>query len=599
MATVPEIISDQQAYASSWVSQANGFINQVAHAANTAFNIDFPDNLSVTPSDVLGGLTALNALRPTRPTFGSIDTAVSGTPPSVTAPTISPVAIPGFAGAQPTLDFTGLPSPFSGSVPAEPSLTDPALPSEPTTTLPTAPVFASVSIPPPPSIVIPEFTATAPIDNLVAPTNNFSFAEQQYQSVLLDELKAKLLNDLQNGGYGIEPSDEQALFERARAREEYAGLEESEKALRTFAQRGFPLEPGEAALALSRAAQSVHNKLAAASREIMLERSRLYVENRQFTIREARELETVLINYHNSLMERSLNAAKAVLDAGIAIFNTTVARYNALMEGYRVEAQVFESKIRAAAQQIEIYKSQIEAANLTYEGQRVATEVYRAQLAGLQSVVDLYKARVDAVRVVADVQRLKIEGFRGRVDAYTAQVQANQAQFQAYEAKVRGQVAIADSYRTQVEAFRAQVEAAKAQADVNVANANAVLETGRVQLLAYQAAVDAFRARVEAQARAEGAKADQYRADAQAVSAIADAYRAGYSALVMQLQANGQYVVAAQNAKTERARGQLAQLAEATKIRLAAAQFGSTFYQNLLAAAIGSINTLAVQTQNS
>ncbi len=597
MATVPEIISSQQGYADSWVSQANAFINSVADEADTVFNVEFPDNLSVTPSDVLGGLSALSVLRPVRPSFSAIDTTLSATQPTIDTPTPVSVDVPEFTGAAPALDLTGMPSAFSGSVPSEPSVSDPTLPSEPTLALPVAPVFELVAVPATPSIEIPPFTASAPIDDLVVPTNTFSFAEERYQSDLLDAAKAKLLLDLQNGGYGIEPADEQALFQRARAREEAVGLEETEKTLRSFAQRGFPLEPAEASVALAAVTQSVHSKLAAASREIMLERSRLYVENRQFTIKEVRELETVLIDYHNSLMERSLNAAKAVLDAGIAIFNATVARYNARMEAYRVEAQVFESRIRAVAQQVDIYKTQIEAANLTYEGQRVATEVYRAQLAGLQAVVDLYRSRVEAVRVVADVQRLKIEGFRGRVDAYVAQVQANQAAFQGYESKVRGQAARADAFRAEVEAYRARVEGYSAKARAESDNARAVLEAGRTKLTAYQAAVEAFRARVDAQARAEGAKADQYRADAAAVSAIADAYRAGYGALVQQLQANGQYVVAAQNAKTERARGQLLQLAEATKIRLRAAEFGSTFYQNLLAATLGSINTLAVQSQ--
>src|SRR5690242_5189098 len=68
-------------------------------------------------------------------------------------------------------------------------------------------VSDSVGVGPPeaPSIVLATPSdISLPADDLLAPTNNFTFFEAAYVSTLLDPLKAKLLADLTTGGYGID-----------------------------------------------------------------------------------------------------------------------------------------------------------------------------------------------------------------------------------------------------------------------------------------------------------------------------------------------------------------------------------------------------------
>ncbi|MBF0459736.1 MAG: hypothetical protein HQK99_17755, partial [Nitrospirae bacterium] len=50
------------------------------------------------------------------------------------------------------------------------------------------------------------------------------------------------------------------------------------------------------------------------TRDIAIKLADLYVENRKHALDKAISLEGILINFYNTLKERSLNVSKAVLD---------------------------------------------------------------------------------------------------------------------------------------------------------------------------------------------------------------------------------------------------------------------------------------------
>src|SRR3990167_1023926 len=194
--------------------------------------------------------------------------------------------------------------------------------------------IGSVSSTPPPAVPVPGITAAVAVTvpeflstDLGAPTTTFSFYETAYESALLDAAKAKLLDNMLNGGYGIETADEIALFNRARDREVEAALTRIEEAGRSMASRGFPLPPGELSIYVDRAWQDMQNKVSGMNRDITLERDKLYVENRKFTITETRELEQILIGFHNSVQERAFNVARATVELAVAVYNSQLARF--------------------------------------------------------------------------------------------------------------------------------------------------------------------------------------------------------------------------------------------------------------------------------
>ena len=285
---------------------------------------------------------------------------------------------------------------------------------------------------------------TLPVDDLLAPTNNFEFFEAAYQSVLLDPLKTKLLSDLLNGGYGIDTVDEHALFQRARDRETEATLMRVDEAGRSMAARGFPLPPGELSIHIDRAYQDLQNKMSSASREIFIDSAKRFVENRRFTIEQARSLEQILIGFHNSVQERALNAAKATQELAILVYNALVARYRTRLEAAKITSDVQLQRVQidlARAQAaIELYRGQIAAydANLRQliEPLRLQVELYRADIDGNRALMDGTIARASLQQKVIEatvqqniqISNLAIENAKAKL---AATVQALQFQTEA------------------------------------------------------------------------------------------------------------------------------------------------------------------------
>lgn len=596
---VSDVIAAQQEYASDAVEDANGFLSSLSDISQAGYffaqsnaSIPSPGFDWDTTEETVALLTGFF------PPALSVDD-ISAVAPSFAPETVDllpDLPVPDFTGVAPALAIPQAPSAALPSAPTAPSVSDPILPTAPTVVLPVAPVLAGITLPEPPSIDLPSFTSTAPVDDLVTPTNSFEFFEQLYTSALLDELQAKLLDDLQNGGYGIEPADEAALWDRARARELEAALSEADDLVAQAASRGFPFPPGDLTVVLQRAHQKAQDKISGVSRDIALKRADLYVDNRRFTIEQTKQLEQVLIGYHNSVMERSLNSAKAVLDAAIQVYNTQIARFNARLDAHKTEAAVFESRVRAALSQTEVYRVTMEGKRIESDVQRTQVEVYNAQLNGVNSVVNLYRVQMEAAQVQAGIERLRIEAFRSLIDAYTAQVQAKVAEFNMFESRIRGEIAKAQAYESEVRAYTATVEGAKAKASIaierlrgQIAIAGNTVEVFRTQMEEYKTNISAQTQVIDARVKVYGG---QVQGAAAKAGAMGEALRLDVSKKDLEFRRNVENAkIALEDAKTF-----LAGAIQSAQIRLGAGQAASEYYKALIGAAINSINTLTALT---
>lgn len=598
--TPADIIKSQQDYVSSFIFDGQQFIDSVANLATTTFDVGVLNPLEYSwDTAVQRFIDSAAALTPDRPGLGvSFTTKDLPAAPVIPDIAIDSVEVADFASSAPTLDIPQAPSASLPSAPSAPAFVDPLLPDAPIISLPATPTFDAITLPEPPSIQIPSFNSTLPLDTLTSPSNVFSFYEQAYQSALLDSVKAKLLDNLENGGYGIEPADEQALWERERDRELNGVSSNLAEVWRTGAARGFPLPPGDLYVAVEQAQQQLIDKMSSVSRDIGLKRADLYVANRQFTIQESRQLEQVLINYHTSLMERALNASKAVLDAEISVFNAQVARYNAQLEAYKTEAQVFEARIRAALSQSEIYRTNMDGKRIELDIQRTEVDLYRAQLAGVETVVNIYRTRTDAANIQANIQRTKLEAFRAQIDAFAQTVQAKVAEFGMYEARIRGETAKVTAFESEVRAYTSQVEAAKVRADIQVANARATLENSQTKLAVYNGELTRYRTVADIDIALDRLGIDRYSADITAYNAKLGALEASYKLQLEDVKRQDIINIESLKANTDIARLQLQQLVSATEIRLSASTFGADFYRTIVASSLNSINALAVQTQS-
>lgn len=313
--------------------------------------------------------------------------------------------------------------------------------------------------------------ATLPIDDLLAPTALFTWAEQVYESTLIDPLKAKLLDNLVNGGYGIETADEIALFNRVRDREVEAMMSRVDDAGRAMAARGFSLPPGELAIHVDRAYQGMQDKVSDASRDIMNARTKLFVENRQFTITEIRQLETVLMNYWNALNERALNAAKYTAEFGVIVHNALIARYKARLDAAKitteVNAQIVQIDVERARAAYEIFRSQI----MGYEA-RLRSVIDPARLQ-----VDIYRADIDVARMYNDASIAKANMQTAAITSTTQQnIQISQMTIENARARINGTIAELE-FRTKAAQFGATNFFAQLSAVLSTINALTVETT--------------------------------------------------------------------------------------------------------------------------
>lgn len=530
MATVDEVQSTTRTDTANTFAAAQTFLNNLAgiEAGNEIVIEGLPDPSFL--SDVtIDAEDFLQRFLP--PPAGLVPTIYvpEAVAPELTFTTVEAPVIPEFTRTVPSLDFPTVPDTTLPSTPTVPSIAEPEIPVAPTLSLPVVPTFTPVSIPLPPSVDIPAFTAGLPSEDFLTPSNTFEWAEEAYASELLDAQKAKLLDALENGSYGIESADELALWERARDREMENALGATEDIFRSTASRGFPIPPGSAVVALQRAQQELQDKMSEVSRDIALKRAELYHDTWKFTITEVRALEQILTSMHMSIQERALNAAKVSIDVAIAVYDAQLRRYNARLDAYRTEAQVFEAKIRAALAQVEIFRTTMEGKRLEVEVQRQTVELYRAQLNGVEALISIYRTQMEAASVRAGIERTRIDAFRSLIDAFTAQVQSKVAQFGMYEAQIRGEQAKVQAFEAEVRAYVAQVEGLKAKSDISLGNLRAETEQARAKTDIYRADLSAAELVLKSQTESIDAVAKRYGLDVQRYSsqlnALVEAYR--------------------------------------------------------------------------
>jgi hypothetical protein len=416
---------------------------------------------------------------------------------TITAPTFD--AIPNFTLVSPDVVIPASPDASLPAAPSDvPTFNAPVNPTAPTLSFPTLPSFSNVELPSAPVVTLPTMDYIAPATDVTDPTYTFNYSETPYQSDLLDALNAKLLDNITNGGYGIEVIDEARLWDRARERELQAAETAMEEASRQAAARGFMIPPGALTRAVAAAQQGALEKISSLSRDIAIKKADLFVDNRKFTIQMSKEVEQMLISAAGYVAERALNSAKAYADVSISLFNAQLARSKVRIETSALQLQVFETKLRGALAGLEEWKARLEGARVTVAVQQNQVELYKAQLSGVESLVRVYSAQIDANKLLTDIEVAKLTAFRERVNAYVATVQAKSAEFGMFESQIKGQIAKVQAYQANVSAYSATVDAYKAKADIKEIEFKAQVETAKVKLEKVGYDIERYRADVQA-----------------------------------------------------------------------------------------------------
>ena len=599
--SVNEIILKQEQNATDAITQGQDFLNTLTELTDVDFSdVTAPTLWNYTIFDK--SEAALGEAKSAKPTAPEIPELAIELPADVNIGdvTVGTVTIPTFSASNPAINIPTTPTVSLPNEPSAPEVTDPTLPEKPTITYPDVPTLNSITLPDAPTISFDDFSETLPsdLDSLTEPTNNFAFTEDAYSNTVDASVAGHLGSDL-TGGYGIETSDEAALWNRMQEREQEGSLGLTTDIIEKEAQRGLKRPSGAMFASIDKAREVALEKISSANRDIALKRSDLYVQNRQHAIQQAVQYSSMHLNYHSSKMERKLNAAKILVQLGIEVFKAKIELGKARLMKYQSAADVYKAVIQAELAKIEVYKVQMESAKIESDIQRLQVAIYEARLEAVKSIVDVYNVEMEGAKLQADIQSLKIEIYRAQIQAYAEQVRASTASFELYEAQVKGETAKVQVYESQVAAYNAKIGGVRAKADIKIAEANVKLRNNELKLQQYSTKVGASREKLQADVANVNALISQYGAENQSysayLSALADLYRLNGNTA----EANARTAVEASRVSVRKGELELAKLSEEAKIKLHAASEGAGLFANLIAGALSAVNTVAAQIETS
>lgn len=466
---------------------------------------------------------------------------VDFSPPTAPTRTISAFTLPTFPPEPtitiPTLDLSGVtalpdaPTTVVFSPPARPDIDLPLapdttivfdeiiFPSEPTLNLPTLEDFYDLNLPDAPTITIPAYDVEEPdFDELIAPESAFTFNEIPYDSALLAAIQAKLATMMQ-GGTGLPAAVEQALFDRARGREDEIAAKAVMEAYDEFATKGWEEPNGILANRVMRVRQENQNKVSSLSRDVYIQAQTVEIENVRFAVTQGIALEQVLVNLHMVVQERAFLVAKFGLEAVLRIFDAQVAKANLQVVIYQAKAAVFRDRVQAELAKAELYKAQIDAQRLIGEINQQLVQRYEAQLRALQVSVDIYRASLEAVKTRVEMNTQKIEAKRAEVQMFASQVDAYEAQWRGYGAQVEGELGVVKAGEVAVQAYLGRIQGYSIQNTVALERQKAQLAAEELKITKADLTlrgllgfIEGQKARILSEATALGAEASVYEA---------------------------------------------------------------------------------------
>ena len=469
--------------ANDFITQLEALLASFELPESTISDVDIPDldPLSYENRPALGDLT-----------FPDIPDSTVVIPTWAPVPSFDDVEFPNF-GVEPAVYVDPeKPDPDPISLPGDPpELATITYPAKPDIDIPTIPILEDIVFPAAPSITISEFDGELPTEVWDMP-ENFSYTEANYGSDIWADLLAKVLNDIRNGGTGLGALIEDELYDRALARQETENQRLYQEVEDYFGARGFTLPIGAMAGRLAEAAREISRNNTEINSKITIDQAQLAQTNTHFMIDKGVQLEGMLRDFFNAQATRAFEAAKAIVQVGIEIFNANVNKFNARVQAYQTEATVYESKIKAALTQAEIYKAQIDACQVMSDVQKNLVAIYAEKVKALDTTIKLYATEMDAVRIKAEVEKSRFEIFRLQVQVYVARIEADKALYDVYVKELEGEKTKAIIYSEQVKGYLGEVEAAKVESDIQIQRSDLVLKENQIKSEQYKAELSGY-----------------------------------------------------------------------------------------------------------
>lgn len=336
------------------------------------------------------------------------------------------------------------------------------------------------------------------------------------QTPAMAALEARIAERM-GGGTAYSDEWEQALYDRARSRIHAEVRAATEEAAAAAGRRGFALPQATIASLLERVRTAASDRLATSATEVAIERHRLELGFYQFILQLSQSMRQMMLSamlQHAANMVgvngQAIEMARATAGLLVDLHNAAIQLFQAQTQQYRVEADIFEARLRAALADLEKAKVQLDIERTKVDINRVAVDTYQSRIAAQSELVRQYVAQLDGIRTRAEVQRQKVDIFGETVRAHLGMVQAKEAEFGAYRAAIDGDSARVNAFAQQVAAYRAQVDAQTAITAAQTSANEAISQYNQAQQQRYAATVEQVRTELQASVAEFSANADAY-----------------------------------------------------------------------------------------
>lgn len=385
------------------------------------------------------------------------------------------------------------------------------------------PTIEQLSIDDVPNLSLPSFSvsvpAFAPIENLRSFEYNLP---DDYYSALAELIKAKLANDVENGGTGLGSTIETALWTRARERQQEINEQKYLEATDYWSSRGFALPPGALAGALAQVSQEISRADAQLNYEISIEQARLADQNTRWAVDTGVLFEKHLMDHYDGWAMFTLEAAKAAQTMAIETYRIRIMQFEATLAGINAKIAVYQGQIQANAAILEQYRVKAEIVKTNAGLQELNVRIWETVQKTNAVRADIYRTEMEAARIQATIEAQKLESHKLKVDIYTAITNANTAQYGAYTAQIDGEKAKIEIYSEEIKAYLAEVEVFKSKQDQLIKSSQAELEVNRYRLDEFRAKLLRYEAELKGELGRLQAETDVYKSDAAMYSADLD-----------------------------------------------------------------------------
>jgi hypothetical protein len=599
LTTITNQIDTISTYASDAYNTANGFLNNLSTAIG---NYNIPDTTSSIIFDTSGINRPMNFDKPSAPIAPDITLSLPTFPsfPSIDIPSLDLGSLgvaPEFTDSEPNINDVVPPNPFSENAPDKPETASFTFPEVYNPSFPVLPVLQQITLPEVPALDFELFSANLPEKAINSIENSFNWNEDTFSNEVINDTTNALLDRLQ-GGTGLSPTVERAIWDRARAREEINSVRSKQQQLIEFAQSGFKRPQGSHFAALDFFMQETQNKIADLSREIAIKQAELEQSNLQYIIKTIIAHEELLYRIYQDKITRQFDSLKYTQDVAIEIFKAQLQSLSLNIEIYKAYTIAFEAKLKKQLALIDTYKTEVEAQQLVGTINEQTIKVYLGELDGLKIGADIYKTNVQAIAEQIQAEALKIQSFKTEVEAYSAKVEAKKAEYSGYAERVRGELGKASVYETKAKAYAAKIEgyASKAKAITSVSEFN--VEKSKTYLQAYQAQLDSILKAVQAQSASNQAALSLYEGQARMFSAEVGAEAARFDSDIKTIEEIIQANRARADVALKNAEINITNAYQAANLHVEAEKAGASVAAQIAAGSLAALNIGAHMSYN-